>query len=38
MEQLFFHDLKQNVTRNVFKKYFHDEKDGKSISYKKFCQ
>ena len=26
MKQLFFHELKQNVTRDIIKKYFHDER------------
>ena len=29
MKQLFLHELKQNVTRDFFKKYFHGEKDKK---------
>ena len=33
MKNLFFHELKQNVTRDFFKKYFRSEKDEKSISY-----
>ena len=28
----FSHEFKQHVTRNFFKKYFHGEKDEKSIS------
>ena len=34
MKQLFFYALKQNVLIYFFKKYFHGEKDEKSIRYK----
>ena len=34
MKQLFFAELKENVTRDFFKKCFHDETDEKSISYR----
>ena len=27
MKQLFFHELKQNFTKDFFEKYFHGEKD-----------
>ena len=38
MKQLFFHELKQNLTDDLFKKYFHSEEDEKRISYKYCCQ
>ena len=31
MKQLFFYELKQNITRDFFKKHFHGEKNEKSI-------
>ena len=31
MKQLFFYEVKQNVTRDFFKKYFHGEKHEKGI-------
>ena len=37
MKQLFFYELKQNV-RDFFKKYFHGEKDEKSIFFKLYCR
>ena len=36
MKQPFSYELKQNVTADFFKKYFHGEEDEKSISYK-YC-
>ena len=33
VKQFFFHELKQNVTRDLLKKYFHSKKEEKSISY-----
>ena len=38
MKQLFFYELKQNVTRDFFKKNFHGEKDEKSIFSKCCCR
>ena len=34
MKQLFSAELKENVTREFFKKYLHDETDEKSIFYR----
>ena len=31
MKQLFFNEFKAKRLRNIFKKYFHDEKDQKVI-------
>ena len=38
IETAVFYELKQNITRDIFKKYFHGEKDKKDFSYKYCCQ
>ena len=38
MKQLFFHELRQNATRDFFKKYFYGEKDERSIFLEYCCR